>query len=255
MRKMGIGLQMYTVREDLAKDFRGTLRKIAGMGYEGVEFAGYGDIPAQEMKELLDSLGLEAFGSHVGLANLEKDLQGEIEYLKTIGAKYAIVPHVNEEQRSDWNKLFEQFKVIGEEMKKHGLIFGYHNHAFEFEEKMEGSYVFDSMFAQVNADLLKVEMDIGWVQYAGEEPTQYIHKYTGRLPLLHLKDFRKSEPGTPIDTVELGEGDLDLSAVIQAASDAEVEWLVVEQDRCENPPLQSVETSLNWLKENYITKV
>lgn len=255
MKKMGIGLQMYTVREDLAEDFRGTLRKISKMGYEGVEFAGYGDIPAQEMRALLDELNLQAVGSHVALAKLEEDLQGEIEYLKTIGAKYAVIPHLNEEQRSDWNKLFEQFAVFGEEMKKHGLVFGYHNHAFEFEEKLKGNYVFDEMFTQVDSDLLKVEMDIGWVQYAGEEPVQYIHKYTGRLPLLHLKDFRKSEPGTPIDTVELGQGDLNLTEVIQAASDAEVEWLVVEQDRCENPPIQSVETSLNWLKENYITKL
>jgi sugar phosphate isomerase/epimerase len=255
MKRMGIGLQMYTVREDTAKDFRGTLRKIADMGYEGVEFAGYGDIPAQEMREVLDSLGLQAFGSHVGLAKLEDDLAGEIEYLKTIGAKYAVVPHLNEEQRRDWNKLFEQFKIIGEEMKKHDLIFAYHNHAFEFEEKLQGNYVFDEMFTQVNSDLLKVEMDIGWVQYAGEEPVQYIHKYSGKLPLLHLKDFRKSEPGTPIDTVELGQGDLNLTKVIQAASDADVEWLIVEQDRCANPPLQSVETSLNWIKENYLSKI
>lgn len=255
MKKMGIGLQMYTVREDTAKDFRGTLRRVAEMGYEGVEFAGYGDIPAQEMKELLDELGIQAFGSHVGWKKLQDDLQGEIDYLKTIGAKYAIVPHLDEEQRKDWKKLFEEFAVVGEEMSKQGLIFGYHNHAFEFEDKMDGSYVFDAMFDQVDAKLLKVEMDIGWVQYAGEEPIQYIHKYAGRLPLLHLKDFRKGEPGTPIDTVELGQGDLNLIDVIQAASEADVEWIIVEQDKCANPPVQSVETSMKWLKENYLTKL
>jgi len=95
-------------------------------------------------------------------------------------------------------------------------------------------------------------MDIGWVQFAGEQPVNYIQKYSGRLPLLHLKDFRKSEPGTPIDTVELGEGDLNLTEVIQAASDADVEWIIVEQDHCKNPALQSVETSIQWLKENYL---
>lgn len=253
MKKMAIGLQLYTVRDDMEKDFEGTLRKVAAMGYDGVEFAGYGEMKAEELKKLLDELGLQGFGSHVALQKLEDDLQGEIEYLKTIGASYAIVPHVNEQQRSDWQVLFQKLAEIGKEMQRHGLKFGYHNHAFEFEDKLDGQYVFDAMFEQVPG--LTVEMDIGWVQYAGEVPVQYIGKYAGRLPLLHVKDFIKSEPGTPIDTVELGQGDLDLAAVLQSASDAGVEWIIVEQDRCKNPPLESVETSMKWLKEHYLTQL
>jgi sugar phosphate isomerase/epimerase len=110
------------------------------------------------------------------------------------------------------------------------------------------------MYEQVPADLLQVEMDLGWVQYAGQQPLEYVKKYAGRLPLLHLKDFREGKPGEAIDTVELGQGDLALLEVIEAGSKADVEWIIVEQDRCANPPLQSVKTSMDWLKENYLTK-
>ena len=144
MRRMNIGLQMYTLRDETAQDFRGTLRKVAELGYEGVEFAGYGDIPAEEMKTLLQELGLKAIGSHVGLHLLRADLQKEIDYLKTIGAKYMMCPYVAEEDRKDaedWKNLFSFLEEVGAEARKQGLIFGYHNHAFEFEAEVEGQFV------------------------------------------------------------------------------------------------------------------
>jgi len=247
---MKIGLQLYTVRDDTARDFPGTLRKVAAMGYEGVEFAGYGNVPAEEMRDLLQELGLEAFSSHVGLKNLEDDLEGQIAYLKTIGAKYAVVPHLHVEGDNFWPELFEKFAFFGKRFREEGIQFGYHNHAFEFESKIDGEFVFDAMYSHVDADLLTVEMDIGWVQYAQQDPIAYIAKYKGRLPLLHLKDFVKGEPGARIDTVELGRGDLALNDIIAAGNEAGTEWLIVEQDTCANPPLEAVQTSIDWLKEN-----
>ncbi|MBD2847241.1 sugar phosphate isomerase/epimerase [Paenibacillus sp. IB182496] len=254
MEKMGIGLQLYTLRDDLARDFAGTLRVVAEMGYEGVEFAGYGNLSADDMKKLLDELGLKAVGSHIALKRLDDDIAGEIAYLKTIGAAYGIVPHLAEADRADeatWEKTIARLSAHAAEFAKHGLKLGYHNHAFEFELKLDGEYVFDAIYSKTSPDQLVVEMDLGWVQYAGEDPLAYIAKYEGRLPLLHLKDFRKAAPGEPIDTVELGEGDLNLPALIEAAGAAKVEWIIVEQDRCANPPLQSVRTSREWLKSNY----
>lgn len=249
-----IGLQLYTVREDTAADFPGTLRQIAAMGYQGVEFAGYGDASAEEMRDLLKELGLEAFGSHVSLQRLEENLDEEIAYLKTVGASYVICPYLTAEQISGgeafWRELFKKFEGFGERLRKEGLQFAYHNHDFEFADKIDGEFVFDAMYSSVDAELLKVEMDIGWVQYAGQDPLAYIAKYKGRLPLLHLKDFRKGEPGARIDTVELGEGDLALNDIIGAAKQAEVDWLIVEQDTCANPPLESVRTSMKWLESN-----
>src|SRR5690606_6776174 len=115
---------------------------------------------------------------------------------------------------------------------------------------------FDVMYDRIPAEHLQVEMDIGWAQYSGIDPLAYINKYAGRLPLLHLKDFLKvsRDPETTTDTVELGQGDLPLNDIIGAASEANVEWIIVEQDSCTNPPLESVETSIKWLQANYLNK-
>ncbi|NMO96452.1 sugar phosphate isomerase/epimerase family protein [Paenibacillus lemnae] len=256
MRRMSIGLQLYTLREETAADFKGTLRKVAELGYEGVEFAGYGGIPAEEMKALLDELGLKAIGSHVGLHLMRENLQQEIDYLKTIGAKYMICPFVLPEDRKgeeDWKSLFSFLEEAGAEATKQGLIFGYHNHDFEFTDHVGSETVFDAMYTAVSPEFLQVEMDVCWVQFAGQDPLAYINKYAGRLPLLHLKDFDKDENGG-LKTLELSQGIVDLPAVIQAASDAGTQWLIVEQDNCQNPPLQSIENSLNWVKNNYLNQ-
>ncbi|MCZ8515580.1 sugar phosphate isomerase/epimerase [Paenibacillus filicis] len=256
MRRMGIGLQMYTLRNETAQDFIGTLRKVAELGYEGVEFAGYGGIPADEMKALLQELNLQAIGSHVGLAALRADLQKEIDYLKTIGAKYMMCPYVAAEDRSsaeDWKRLFAYLEEVGAEARKQGLIFGYHNHAFEFEDRVDDAFVFDALYAATTPEAVQVEMDVCWVQFAGQDPLAYIPKYAGRLPLLHLKDFSKSAEGG-MQTLELGQGSVNLPGVLQASSEAGVEWLIVEQDHCQNPPLESVTNSLGWLKRNYLNQ-
>lgn len=254
MTKLGIGIQLYTLRDDLAKDFRGTLTRVAKLGYEGVEFAGYGGIPADEMKELLQSLGLKAIGSHVGLNSLRNNLEQEIDYLNTIGGKYLVLPGIPVEERSDeaaWKRIFAECATFGQAAAGSGLIFGYHNHDFEFKMQVDGEYAYDALFAATSPERVQVEMDLGWVQFAGLSPVSYIAKYAGRLPLVHLKDFRIGADGR-IDTVELGNGTIDLQTVIRAASGAGTEWLIVEQDSCANPPLESVATSIEWLKTNYL---
>lgn len=258
MKRMGIGLQLFTVRDQLAADFEGTLRHVAGLGYEGVEFFHYGDIPAARMKELLDELGLKAIGCHIQLSSLKDNLQAEIDYLKTIGSKYAICPWLPEELRSveAWQQHLVDLAAIGKACTEQGIELLYHNHDFEFSTKIDGQMVFEAMFERIPAENLKVEMDIGWVQFSGIDPVAYIAKYAGRLPIVHLKDYLKEsrDPGKTIDTVELGEGSLALNDIIQAASDADVDWIIVEQDSCTNPPLEAVETSLNWLKQNYLNQ-
>lgn len=253
MKRMGIGLQLYTLRDATAEDFEGTLRKVSAMGYEGVEFAGYGGIEAEAMRDLLQELNLTAIGSHIGLHLLEERLDEEIAYLKTIGAKYAICPWLPVESRNTeaWRGHMVNFEKFGKRFRDAGIQFAYHNHDFEFEVEIDGQIVFDALYERIDAELLKVEMDIGWVQYAGKDPLAYIQKYAGRLPLLHLKDYRQNE-AVKIDTVELGRGELPLGQIIGAASEADVEWLIVEQDVCANPPLEAVAESMEWLKKNYL---
>lgn len=253
MAKMGIALQLYTLRDDTANDYEGTLRQVAELGYQGVEFAGYGGLTPEELKALLAELGLKAVGSHVGLERLKKHLDEEIEMNKAIGSKYVVCPWLSEEDRGE-PTLAETLKVFREaaaKLAQFGIRFGYHNHAFELEEKVGDRFLLDEIFARTPADQVLVEMDVCWVTAGGQDPVAYIGKYAGRLPLIHLKDIRKDADGRVL-TVELGQGDVDLQSVIEAAGRAGVEWMIVEQDSCQNPPLQSVANSMGWLKANYL---
>jgi sugar phosphate isomerase/epimerase len=254
MPRMSVGLQLYTVRDAMAEDFEGTLRQVAAMGYEGVEFAGYGGMEAEKLRDLLQELNLTAIGSHIGLHLLEGQLEEEIAYLQTIGAKYAICPYLPADARDveSWRNHLVNFERYGKRFREAGITFAYHNHDFEFEVEIDGQIVFDAMYERIDAQYLQVEMDIGWVQYSGIDPLAYIAKYAGRLPLLHLKDFRAGVKGEKIDTVELGRGDLPLLDIIDAASKASVEWLIVEQDTCANPPLEAVAESMEWMKANFL---
>lgn len=259
MKRMGIGLQLYTLRQETANDFEGTLRQVAAMGYEAVEFAGYGGMPAQDMQKLLKELGLQTIGSHIPLKRLQQALDEEIDYLQTIGGRYAICPWLAPEDRSGtqaWQRLFAHLNAIGSRVRSRGLMLAYHNHDFEFHDRIGEQTVFDALFASVRPDDLQVELDTGWVQYSGFDPVSYLATYAGRTPLVHLKDYlRDSDTGTGIPTVELGKGELPLMSIIGAASDAGAEWLIVEQDRCVKPPLESAAESMEWLKANYLPAV
>lgn len=251
MRRMGIGLQLYTLRDELAKDFAGTLRKVSEMGYEGVEFAGYGGMEAAQLKQLLDELNLQAFGSHVSMDRLRGHLDEELEYNRTIGSKYIVCPGIFEPGRSGkWKEYFAFFQEIIPKIEQAGFRFAYHNHDFELRETADGQLVLDALFAALPAAM--AEIDVCWVSSVGLDPLAYIEKYAGRLPLIHLKDMLRN--GDSVRTVILGQGELNLDRIVSAASSAGVEWLVVEQDNCEISPVESVAQSLQWLKDHYLNK-
>ena len=254
MSAPGIGLQLYTLRDNLNTDFEGTLRKVAALGYEGVEFAGYYGWQAQDLRQLLDELNLKAIGSHISLELLRDDLQGQIDYMKTIGGTYMICPFLKDEARSTeqaWRDVYAFLQKTGEEVTKQGLVFAYHNHSFEFESHVDGQFAFDAMYAATTPEVVKVELDVCWVQFAGQDPLAYINRYSGRMPLLHLKDFSKDSNGD-IVTLELGLGNVALMDVIHNAIEAGVQWLIVEQDYTQKPPLESITNSMNWLKQHYL---
>jgi len=242
-----IGLQLYTLRDELEQDFEGTLRKVAALGYSGVEFFNYFGRSAEEVKQLLEETGLSVLGAHRPYDALLHDTEAEIAYNLAIGNTNLIVPFLTEEQRN-WEAVAADLKIIGEKVKAGGAVLSYHNHDFEFTEHYGELTAFDGIFAEVPADLLQAELDTCWVYYAGYDPVEYIHKYAGRLPIIHLKDMKKREDGSA-ETVVLGEGEVDLAGILEAAAEAGVEWAVVEQDFCSRSPLESVADSLKWVKE------
>jgi sugar phosphate isomerase/epimerase len=247
-----IGLQLYTLRDETAKDFIGTLKAVAEMGYNGVEFAGYGGLEAFQLKELLKGFNLISIGSHVSYQRLLEALDEEIEFNLAIGSRYIICPFLSEEVRASlttWQEVFDNFEKIGSRCAEKGIEFCYHNHEFELTQQLDGKPALDKLFESVSEKAIKVELDTCWVYDAGYDPIAYIEKYTGRIPLIHFKDIQRQDNKRGL-TVELGQGEVDLLGIASAAIKAGSEWIIVEQDLCQNPPLVSVQNSLNWIKKN-----
>jgi len=243
---------MYTLRDETAKDFMGTLKAVADMGYNGVEFAGYGGLEAVQLKELLTSISLISIGSHVSYQRLLEALDDEIAFNLTIGSRYIICPFLSAEDRATaatWQEVFNNLEIIGSRCAESGIEFCYHNHEFELTQQLDGEPALDKLFQAVSEKAIKVELDCCWVFDAGYDPIAYIQKYTGRIPLIHFKDLQKRNNERGL-TVELGQGDVDLLGIAAAARKAGSEWIIVEQDQCQNPPLVSVQNSLNWIKKN-----
>jgi len=242
---MNISVQLYTLREEAGRDFIGTLEAVAKIGYQGVEFAGYGGIAAKEMRKYLNGFGLKATGSHVALDLLTNNLDEVIEYNLEIGNKFIICPWNKYESKEDYIKTAELLNEIGCKCKENGLIFGYHNHNHEFEA-FDGEYGLDIIYKNTDPQLVIAEIDTYWVYYAGVNPVVYIRKYAGRCRLIHLKDM---EAGESKAFAEVGSGIIDIKSIIQAGKDSGCEWFVVEQDVCKRPALESVKISFENLKK------
>lgn len=240
-----ISVQLYTLREYTEKDLIGTLEKVAELGYKGVEFAGFFNYPAAEVKAALDRLGLKATGSHTGLDLLKNNLEEVIEYNLTIGNKYVSCPWETFASKEDYVAKAKFFNEVGQKLKERGITFCYHNHAHEFES-FDGEYGLDILYKETSPENLKAEMDTYWVTRAGLNAPDYVRKYTGRCPLVHLKDM---EPGEDKHFAEVGEGIIDIKAIVEAGVEGGAEWFIVEQDVCKRPALESIKISINNLRK------
>ncbi len=247
-----IGLQLYTVRDHLEQDFEGTLRKVAELGYKGVEFAGFYGRSVEQVQAILQETGLTAIGAHTAYTRLKEEMDEELAFNKAIGSRYIIVPFLEEADRNRWSEIIEDLKKFGERCKKEDLVLCYHNHDFELTLQHDGKPALDAIYEQVPASLLQVELDSCWVSFAGYNPLEYIATYQGRLPLVHWKDLTKKSDGSP-DTVELGRGEIAITEIGDAAIAAGVEWLIVEQDHCAGDSLESIKTSMEWVRA-YVEK-
>ncbi len=251
MAKVPIALQLYTVRHDIDKDLAGTLRQIAETGYAGVEFAGFKDWKAAELKSLLPKVRLEIAGGHVPIDQLENDLDRVIQFNLELGNPYVVCPWIPEERRKDkkdWLAIARLFNSVGEKCKQNGLTFCYHNHSFEFV-KFGDTFALDLLFAATDRELVKAELDTYWIRHGGADPVEYLKRYAGRSPLLHLKDMSRDEKRS---FAEVGQGILNWTRIFEAAEAGGVEWYIVEQDTCAGPPMESARLSFqnlrNWGK-------
>lgn len=246
--KIPVALQLYTVRDETAKDFLGTLRQVARIGYAGVELAGTGGLSAPDLKKALDDLGLRCAGSHIGLQAFDSDLGAVIDYNLAIGNPYVVVPALPQELReseANYKAVAGRLNAIGRACHERGLTLCYHNHAFEFV-RFGNRYALDIIYDETDPALVKGEPDVYWIVYAGADPVAWLKNHPGRCPLVHLKDMT---PGPQRTFAEVGEGTIDFGPIFAACSPQTTAWYIVEQDRCAGPSLRSAEISLRHLQE------
>ncbi len=269
MSKPNIAYQLYSARQEAAKDLRAVLTTVQQQGDDGVEFAGFYGHSVEDIKQMLADIGLQAASSHVPLKDMQEDPEGIIAYHNAIGIKFIALPYVQEVNRPGqpgFAALFPLIYQFGQQCKEAGIQLLYHNHDFEFE-RVSGAYGLDFMYDAVPADLLMTEIDTCWVKYAGVDPVHYLAKYKGRAPVVHLKDFVGYKGDTPpyqligmddkpeaketaFSFKPYGYGIQDVDAVTKAAIDAGAQWLVIEQDESPDmPPLKVSEMSIGTLRK------
>jgi sugar phosphate isomerase/epimerase len=248
MAKLPIALQLYTVRDDAARDFTGTIAAVAGIGYGGVEIGGNtGGLSIRALKSLLDDHGLKIAGNHVGIDILEKELGRVIEDNLSLANHNVVVPWIAKERRQSaesYRQLAASLNEIGEAMRAHGLVLSYHNHDFEFAVLESGDIGLDVILQNTDPTLVKLELDTYWALVGGHNPVDFLKKHSGRISLVHIKD---RDPGDG-SFAEIGTGNLPLDEIVATAPSAGAAWLIVEQDVCKRPPLESARISYENLK-------
>ena len=223
-----LAIQLYSLREDSPKDFPGVLKAVAEMGYDGVEFAGYHGFSAKDLRSVLDDVGLKVAGTHTGLDTLMGDeLEKTVEFNKTLGNQYLIVPGLPEERTGSiaaWLDTAKVMNEIADKLAEIDMFTGYHNHWVEFEAK-DGKVPWDEFFAATN-DNVVMQLDIGNAMHGGAEPLHYFEKFPGRAKTVHLKEFSATK-----EAVNIGEGDVDWDKVFTLAeTKGGTKWCIVEQE-------------------------
>ena len=248
--KQLIGIQLYTLRDLVKQDFIGTLTKLAQIGYNSIEAAGYDDgkfygYKPAEYKKVLTDLGLKPISSHSGI-NI-KNAKKVAEDTLNAGMSYVILPWIGKDRRTSLNiykKLAEEMNLIGEQCNQMGLRFGYHNHAFEFDS-MEGQLPYDILLNETDADKVCMQLDLYWMVYGGQDPLDYFKKYPGRFELWHVKDMANDAKR---ESTEIGSGTLDFPALFKEKFLSGMQYYFVEQETFTIDPMKSVEISFNYLK-------
>jgi sugar phosphate isomerase/epimerase len=243
-----IGMQLYTVRRELEKDFGGTLRKVAALGYREVEFAGYFGHKPAEVKTLLQRLKLDAPAAHVQLSELRGDLRPVLDAARAIGHKYLLVAWLPPEERKtldNYRRLADLFNEAGARMQREGFQFAYHNHDFEFAP-LEGKIPYDLLLERTDPRAVKLEMDLYWTVKGGANPVEYFGRHPGRFHLLHVKDMDSTPRRFFAD---VGQGVIDFKSIFAESRKAGVRHYFVENDEPAGSPFDSLRVSFDYLRQ------
>ncbi|WP_069657979.1 TIM barrel protein [Arcticibacter eurypsychrophilus] len=251
-----VGLQLYTLRDELPKDPRKVIAQVAAAGYEEVELFGYANnkfwgLSPQELEQILKSNGLHAISGHydftdfLGPEGKTDKLNSYIEAATTLKHQYLVVPYLADNLRQtadDYKKLAAKFNQAAEICKKAGLRFGYHNHAFEFQD-FNGVTGYEILLRETDPDLVKFEIDLYWIVKAGKDPVELFKKYPGKFSLWHVKDMDKVDS---TKNTEVGNGSIDYKKIFASAKLAGLEHSIVEQENFSIDPFVSIKESANY---------
>ncbi|MEH6416198.1 sugar phosphate isomerase/epimerase family protein [Pseudomonas sp. CGJS7] len=259
-----IGLQLWTIREEVAKDLPAALKAVAAIGYGEVEFAGIPNMPVAKVRTLLDDNGLAAPSMHCGMSDARDGLQQRIDFAQAVGARNIVIsfPATADARFKDGNALAagmtlddwkwnaEQLNRIGELTRKAGIACGYHNHNMEFRS-FDGVRAYDELLRLTDPKLVTMQLDIGWVTAAGADPLKLLTEHADRISSLHIKDVRKNAK-TFVDrvdtqTVEIGNGRVDWPKLFSAMDPQKIRHYFVEQENFERPPLASAKLSFQYM--------
>lgn len=248
-----VGVQLYTIREAIGKDAKGSLKQIADLGFGEVENFGYNGkffgMDANTYKSLLGDLGMTAPSGHYMYNNILKGWEKAVEDAKSIGQDYMVLAYLLPPERKsldDYKKIAENLNKAGEVCKQAGIQLCYHNHEFEFEA-MNGTLPFDILTNETDAGLVKVELDLYWATVAGQDPVALFKKHKGRVALWHVKDMDKTPKK---NFTEVGNGVIDFATIFKHAKTSGMKHFFVEQDVCPGSPFDSIKQSIGYIKSN-----
>ncbi len=241
-----VGIQLYTVRDQMKVDFEGTLAHIAQIGYKEVEFAGYFDHTPADVKAILDRHGLSSPSTHVPFQS-DDQWKAALDAAKTIGHEYIVMPWIPEERRKtldDWKNFAQVFNHAAQMAHEAGIQFAYHNHDFEFP-KMEGQVPYDVLLQNTDPKLVQLEIDLYWITKAGQDPLAYFARWPGRVPLVHVKD----SAGPPEHKMtDVGQGKIDWKRIFAKREQGGIKHFFVEYDQAPQP-FQDAAVSYRYLSQ------
>ena len=246
-----IGIQMYTVRDQLQADFDGTVEKIAKIGYRNLEFAGYYNRTPEQVRALLDRLQIVSRSSHIGAQLMRQDAAAQIKAAKTIGQDYITLPSFNfgKEGLVGWRKAVAEFNQWGAMCRDAGLRLAYHNHNFEFAS-LEGTTGYDVLVKETDPKLVDFELDLYWARFADQDPLALFAKYPGRFAMWHVKDMAIT--GTQKGMTPVGKGTIDFKSIFASARQSGMKYFFVEHDTAAQYPggsLASAQASYEYLRQ------
>lgn len=250
MSQAGIAAQMYTVREftKTPEGLAESLRKVKELGYEAVQLSGHGPIAPEELKNILDDVGIKVVATHIPYERLRDETDAVIAEHKLWGCDFVAIGGLPQEYRNrdGYYRFAKEASEVAKKLKEGGLTFGYHNHSFELE-KFDGRTALEILYEESDPEVFTSELDTYWIQHGGGDPAQWIRKLKGRAHVVHFKDMVVIDNKPTF--AEIGEGNLNWPSIIEACKEAGVKWYIVEQDICQRDPFESLGISFKNMKK------